>query len=99
MSWTGWPGPGATSISSYNVYVSKDGGAFTQFLHNTSQTSATFTGQAGHSYGFFSVATDNLGNVQPTPSGSEATTTVAGPPSSNGGVHGPQPPRRRASPP
>ena len=30
--------------------------------------SATFTGQAGHTYGFYSIATDNAGNVQPTPS-------------------------------
>ena len=29
--------------------------------------SATFTGQTGHTYGFYSVATDAAGNVQPTP--------------------------------
>ncbi len=40
-------------------------------------TSTTFTGQPGHSYGFYSVATDNLGEVQPTPAGAQATITVA----------------------
>ena len=38
--------------------------------------SATFTGQAGHTYGFYSVATDNAGNVQPTPTAAQATTQV-----------------------
>jgi hypothetical protein len=33
----------------------------------------------GHTYGFFSVATDNLGNIQPTPGGAQATTTVTKP--------------------
>ena len=83
VSWTGWPGPGADQVASYNVYISKDGGSFTSFLSHTSQSSATFTGQPGHSYAFYSVATDNLGNVEPTPAGAEATTTIAGPPTSS----------------
>jgi hypothetical protein len=45
----------------------------------TTQTSATFTGQAGHSYGFYSVATNNLGLVQATPMAAQATTTVSNP--------------------
>src|SRR5207245_8905509 len=40
------------------------------------QTSATFTAQPGHSYAFYSVATDNLGHVQPTPATGQATTSV-----------------------
>ena len=55
---------------------------FTAFLSNTTLTSTTFNGQIGHTYGFYSVATDNLGNVQPTPSGAQATTTIDGPPTS-----------------
>ena len=83
VSWTGWPGPGADKITSYDVYVSKDGGSFTSFLSHTGQTSAAFTGQPGHSYEFYSVATDNLGNVEPRPTDAEATTTIAGPPTSS----------------
>ncbi len=49
------------------MYDSDNGGAFVPFVTNTSATSATFTGQDGHTYSFYSVATDNLGNVQPTP--------------------------------
>ena len=32
--------------------------------------------QRGHTYGFYSVATDNLGDVQPTPTGAQATTKI-----------------------
>ena len=36
---------------------------------DTTSTSATYTGQIGHTYGFYSVATSNVGTVQPTPTG------------------------------
>ena len=39
-------------------------------------TTATFTGQSGHAYSFYSVATDELGLVQPTPATAQAATTV-----------------------
>ena len=82
VSWTGTPGPGATSIASYAVYDSDNGGPFTAFLTNTTLTSTTFNGVSGHTYGFYSVATDNLGDAQTTPSAAQATTTVASAPTS-----------------
>ena len=82
VSWVGWPGPGASSISSYTIYVSQDGGPFKAILVGTTASSGTFTGEAGQTYALYSVATDNLGNVQPTPTAAQATTFVAGPPSS-----------------
>jgi hypothetical protein len=57
-------GPG---IASYDVYVSDDGGPFTIWQSATAATSANFTGRPGHRYAFYSVATDPLGFVQPTP--------------------------------
>src|SRR5262249_391980 len=65
-----------SGIAFYDVFVSDDGGAFTSFKTHTTQTSATFNGQVGHTYSFFSVATDNVGNVQPTPTSAQATTQV-----------------------
>ena len=82
VSWSGTPGPGATSVSSYTIYVSDDGGPFTTLLTNTTLTSTTFTGQLGHTYGFYSVATNNLGTIQPTPNGAQATITVTNTPTS-----------------
>src|SRR5205807_974291 len=57
---------------------------FTPFQTATSQTQATFTGIAGHTYGFCCVATDNLGNVQHAAGIAQATITVdTTPPTSN----------------
>ncbi len=76
VSWAGSDGNGS-GIADYNVYVSDDGGPFDSFQMNTTATSATFTGQAGHTYSFISVATSNVGLDQPAPSIGQATTTVS----------------------
>jgi RHS repeat-associated protein len=76
LSWSGQDDAGGSGIASYDIFVSDNGGPFTPFLQGTTQTSATFTGTPGHTYGFYSAATDNVGNVQPTPSAAQASTTV-----------------------
>jgi hypothetical protein len=76
VTWSGSPGAGAHSIAAYDVFVSSDGGPFSPLLTGTAQTSAPFTGAFGHSYGFYSVATDDLGTRQATPTAAQATTTV-----------------------
>jgi uncharacterized protein (TIGR03118 family) len=73
VSWSGTD-TGGPGIASYSVFVSDNGGAFTPFITNTTQTSATFHGTAEHTYGFYSVATDSASNVQPTPATAQATT-------------------------
>jgi RHS repeat-associated protein len=75
VSWSGSDGAGP-GIASYNVYVSDNGGPFTPWQSATTATSATYTGKIGHTYAFYSVATDNVGLVQPTPSSAQATTKV-----------------------
>jgi RHS repeat-associated protein len=77
VSWSGQDDPGGSGIATYDIFVSDNGGPFTAFLSGTTQTSASFTGQLGHTYGFYSVATDNVGNRQPTPTAAQATTTVS----------------------
>ncbi len=76
LSWSGADYPGGPGIASYSIFVSDNGGSFSPFLTNTTQTSATFTGQNGHTYGFFSIATDKAGITQPTPAAAQATTLV-----------------------
>jgi hypothetical protein len=75
VSWSGSDGAGP-GIGDYNVYVSDNGGAFILWQSNTTATSATYAGQTGHAYAFYSVATDYLGIVQPTPSTPQATISV-----------------------
>ena len=76
VRWSGQDFAGGFGIASYSVYVSDDGGPFTIWQSKTAATSATFDGVYGHNYGFYSVATDNGGNVQPTPTAAQTTTSV-----------------------
>ena len=85
LHWSGQDDTGGSGIANYSIFVSDNGGAFTPFLTNTTSTSATFAGTIGHTYGFYSVATDNVGNVQPTPSSAQTTTTIA---ANNGVISG-----------
>jgi hypothetical protein len=72
-----WSGTDKGSgISSYTIFVSDNGGAFTPWLSGTALTSSSYTGTAGHTYGFFSIATDAAGNIEVLKSAAEATTQV-----------------------
>ena len=60
-----WSGADADSgVASFTIYVSEDGGPFQVWLRNTAETSAVFQGQQGKTYGFYSLARDNTGNVE-----------------------------------
>ena len=54
------------------VYVAEDGGAFTIWLRQTTETSGIYQGQAGHRYEFLALATDNAGNHEQPPFGTAA---------------------------
>ena len=77
LSWSGQDDAGGSGIASFDIFVSDNGSPFTAFLTGTTNTSATFNGTWGHSYAFYSVAVDNVGNRQTTPSTAQATTQVA----------------------
>ena len=82
VSWSG-SDAGGPGLASYDVFVSDNGGSFTPLLTATTSTAVAFHGTAGHRYGFYSVAIDSLGDLQPTPGAAQATTRVAdGPPKS-----------------
>jgi len=76
VSWSGSDASNGSAVSTYTIYVSDNGGPYTAWLSDTPLTSAPFVGRDGHTYGFYSVATDNAGNVQPAPGTSQATTAV-----------------------
>lgn len=72
-----WTGTDAGSgVQGFTIYASDNGGPFTIFQNDTSATSATFTGQVGHSYGFYSIGQDFVGNVEAAKTVAEATTQV-----------------------
>jgi hypothetical protein len=76
VSWSGSDGAGP-GIAGFNVYVSDNGAAYTLWQTGTQATSATYSGVAGHTYRFYSVAVDPLGLIQPTPANAQAVTNVS----------------------
>lgn len=76
VSWAGSDQSGS-GIASYDVFVSTDGGLFVRWLTAVSETSSTFTGAAGHTYAFYSVATDNVGHRQSAPTMAQTSTRVS----------------------
>ena len=74
VQWTGVDA--GSSVGTFTVLVSDNGGPFAVWKDETSDTSAMFAGQAGHSYGFFSVGTDRAGNVEAIKTVAEASTSV-----------------------
>ncbi len=76
VTWTGSDDAGGSGVATFDIYVSDNHGPFTLWLAQTPRTQAAFTGVFGHTYGFYSVATDNVGNREATPTMAQATTTV-----------------------
>jgi RHS repeat-associated protein len=72
VSWSG-SDPSGSGIASYDVFSATDGGAYSLWLPATTNTSAAFTGGYGHSYSFYTMATDNVGNRQQTPGPAQTT--------------------------
>jgi hypothetical protein len=76
VAWSGSDANAGSAISGFTIYVSDNGNLFTPWLQNTTLTSTTYTGRAGHTYGFYSIATDNAGNQELKSGIAEATITV-----------------------
>jgi hypothetical protein len=74
VSWSGTDT--GSGVGVYTIYASDNGSTFTPWLTGTVTTSASFTGQVGHTYGFYSIATDNVGNTEPAKTSPEATVQV-----------------------
>lgn len=74
ISWSGSDAIG--EIDFYSIFVSVDGGPFTPFLERTRETSATFRGEVGRTYGFLAIATDTAGNIEVQAANAEASTRI-----------------------
>ncbi|MBI2875792.1 MAG: right-handed parallel beta-helix repeat-containing protein, partial [Candidatus Tectomicrobia bacterium] len=78
VSWSGSDDEGGSAVSFFDVFVSTDGDHLELWLLGTASTEALYTGQAGHSYAFYSVASDNAGNEEAAPETPDARITVLG---------------------
>lgn len=72
-----WSGTDVGSgIQYYSIYVSDSGAAYTAWQTNVTTTSATYTGTVGHTYGFYSIATDNVNNLESAKTSADTTVQV-----------------------
>ncbi|HNQ24642.1 MAG TPA: RHS repeat-associated core domain-containing protein [Phycisphaerae bacterium] len=76
VEWTGEDDAGGAGIRDYTIYVSIDESPYEIWLANTTDTSATFTSEDGHTYRFYSRATDNVGHLEAAPDDADASAVV-----------------------
>ena len=75
VTWSG-SDSGGSGISYYDVQMRDDAGPWIDWLLHTTSTSASYSGQSGHTYQFRSRARDVAGNAESWPEDADATTTV-----------------------
>ncbi|MGB2822367.1 MAG: RHS repeat-associated core domain-containing protein, partial [Phycisphaerae bacterium] len=76
VSWSGQDDDGGSGLRGYDVYVSDDGGPYELWLDDVAETSAVFTGEHLHTYGFYSIADDNVGHREKPPGAADTQTLV-----------------------
>ena len=74
VSWAGQDAANGSGLQNYDIWVAENDGAYQPFVSGTTETSAAFTGTAGKTYKFYSIARDNAGNVEAAPAVPDATT-------------------------
>ncbi len=67
---------GGSGIATYSLYYSRDNGPFTFYREFSTDTNAYFTGDPNVSYSFFSLAKDNVGNLEAMKQLPEAVTIL-----------------------
>ena len=65
LNWTG--SDEGSGVRDYTIYISKDNEPYKVWLSHTTDSSATFVGEYGHTYAFYSIAIDNVGNIESAP--------------------------------
>lgn len=67
VTWSGEDRPGGSGLVAYSIYVSEDGGGFSEWLHKTEATSGVYSSRPGVVYAFYSIAVDRVGNEEEAP--------------------------------
>jgi len=63
-------------IRDYTIYVSDNGGPYEVWITDTSDTFATYHGQFAHTYCFYTIAEDSVGNIEEAPPTPDASTRI-----------------------
>lgn len=78
LNWTGHDDNPGSGVKHYDVYVSKNNGPFAPYQEKLDTTAISFTGDAGATYSFYTIATDNAGNREAAKTTGDQTVTVKG---------------------
>lgn len=79
FNWAGTDDTDGSGFKNCEIRASTDGGSYrTIFDGSTLSGTGTFAGQWGKRYAFYSVCSDNAGNIEAAPITSDAETTVLG---------------------
>ena len=76
LTWAGTDD--GSGVATYDVYVSTDGGAFTLWQEKTDKTTATYKGEIGKTYSFYTLATDNIGRTEVKTVAAQISTKLVG---------------------
>ncbi len=74
VNWSGTDN--GSGILYYDIYVSDNGAAYSLWQAQVSGTSAVYSGQTGHTYAFYSLATDSAGNLEAAKTSADTTTQL-----------------------
>lgn len=77
VEWSGADDTNGSGIASYELFVATNGGPFRLWFQSTNEGAVVFQGEVGQTYGFYSVATDNVGNVEAKSPAADTQTTVS----------------------
>ena len=75
LNWTGNDLNGS-GIRDYTIYVSEDENTYEPWLLHTTNSSVALIGESGHTYAFYSIARDNVGNIEEAPTEPDVTITI-----------------------
>jgi hypothetical protein len=64
-------------MGDYTLWVAVDGGPYNAVV-TTTDTATIFTGEVGHTYAFYTIARDLVGNEEAPPTVADATTQIVG---------------------
>ena len=67
---------GGAGIKDYTIFMSDNGGPYQSALNHVKTSPASLNGVPGHTYRFYSVARDNIGNTESAPAAPDSTLTI-----------------------
>jgi subtilase family serine protease len=76
ISWGGQDTRNGSGLSTFDIYVSDNDQPYELWLPKTKATSGIYIGNPGHTYSFYSIATDKVGNVESSPEQPDVVVTL-----------------------